>query len=388
MIKEDLLNKINKRKARICVIGLGQVGLPTALTFCKVGFDVTGYDINAKLISDLKIRRSPFEEKDLEELLQFSIDNNRFHPTTDFSLALNDSDVVIVCVSTPLTNEIRPDLSSLKDVCTSLSHNSLSGKLIIIESSIPPTTFEGMILPLLREKNNIGLDSWAVFIPERLTPGHAFLEIETTSRIVGSVDEDSGLLAKSLYQNIVKSEIITTDITVAEISKLVENTYRDVNIAFANEVSLICETYGIDVKELLKVCNSHPRVNVLQPGPGVGGPCLPKDSYLLLNPKKGIEIKSKIISESRRINDSMPLHVVDLVKSALKEEKKDVKGSTIIVLGVAYKANVSDVRYSPAEPIISQLIKSGCDVLVYDPKSKESFEIYGEIRCNNSCDGS
>jgi UDP-N-acetyl-D-mannosaminuronic acid dehydrogenase len=372
MTHTDLLQKISKQDAVVCVIGLGQVGLPTALTFSKEGFNVIGYDVNKTLIANLNLGKSSFEEKNMGNLLTECIRNKKFHATDDLLQAINDSSVVIVCVPTPLTESIKPDLSVLENVCNSISDFSLSGKLIIIESSIPPGTFSGLVLQILEKKNKLGKDFWAAFVPERLAPGQALTEIQTTPRIIGHVDEESGTLAEKLYEKIVKSQIYLTKVQVAEISKLVENTFRDVNIAFANEVSRICEHYGIDVAELIKVCNSHPRVKLLQPGPGVGGPCLPKDPYLLLNPQGMHHIESPLILESRKINDSMPYHVAEIVANALKKQNKNSE-STILILGVTYKADITDVRLSPAKQIISQLVKLGYNVLVYDPNSKETF---------------
>ncbi|HSD05593.1 MAG TPA: nucleotide sugar dehydrogenase, partial [Nitrosopumilaceae archaeon] len=351
----------------------GQVGLPTALTFCKSGFDVIGHDINEKLLSTLNSKKLPFEEDDLDDLLKSSINKDKFHINNNLAESVKNSDVIIICVATPLTNGVRPDLSALENVCKSLSGLSLANKLVIIESSIPPGTFAGYVMPSLGTKYRIGSDFWAAFVPERLAPGQALSEIQTTPRVIGYVDEDSGLLAKTLYEKIVKSQIFLTTAQIAEISKLVENTFRDVNVAFANEVGMICEKYGVDVAELIRVCNSHPRVKLLQPGPGVGGPCLPKDPYLLLNPQGNSQIDSKIILESRKINDSMPYHVVNLVTDALKAQNKKIAESTILVLGIAYKGNVSDTRFSPAKEIISYLLKDGCKVLVFDPKTEESF---------------
>ena len=369
----SLRDKIEKKDAKICVIGLGQVGLPTALTFSNSGYTVIGHDINKSLLSDLSSKKSPFYEPGLDKLLAESVDSKKFLLTDQLADGVEKSDVIIVCVATPITTDIRPNLSYLETVCRSLSQFSLSNKLIIIESSIPPGTFEGLVLPILTQKNKLGMEFWVSFVPERLAPGHAFAEIQTTSRVIGYVDKESGVLAKELYEKIVKGKVLLAPVQVAEISKLVENTYRDVNVALANEVSMICEEYGIDVSELIKICNSHPRVKLLSPGPGVGGPCLPKDPYLLLNPQGKKPITSRIILESRKINDEMPYHVIDLIKDALESKNKTLRDVTVLVLGVAYKANVSDTRLSPAVDIISQLIKNGSTVQVFDPNTKESF---------------
>ncbi|KAG2477578.1 MAG: UDP-N-acetyl-D-mannosamine dehydrogenase [Nitrosopumilales archaeon] len=370
---DSLVKRISSKDAKICVVGLGQVGLPTALTFCESGFDVIGHDINKDLLEKLNSGISPFKESSLEGLLETNVKTNRFHTENHIVKAVENSDIIIVCVPTPITEDARPDLTSLSSVCDSLSQISLKGKMVIIESSIPPGTFERLVFTALNKKNHVGTDCWAVFVPERLAPGQAITEIRTTPRVIGCIDEDSGLIAKSLYEKIVDSEILVTSIKVAEISKLVENTFRDVNVALANEVGLICEKYGIDVKELLNICNSHPRVNLLHPGPGVGGPCLPKDPYLLLNPEGSDPIQSKIILEARKINDYMPIHVIDLISNAIKEQNKRLEEATITVLGVAYKANVSDTRFSPSKEIITNLVKKGCSVFVHDPLTKENF---------------
>jgi len=206
-----------------------------------------------------------------------------------------------------------------------------------------------------------------------LVKKNIFSEIELTPRVIGQTNMESGILVQELYKQIVKADILLTTYQTAEICKLVENTYRDVNIAFANEIGIICEKYGIDFRELSRVCNSHPRVNLHQPGPGVGGPCLPKDPYLLLNPVGAERIESNIIVNARKINDNMPYHVLELIKNALKRSNKDLINTAITILGVTYKANVSDSSYSPAEKIIAELLKMGSKVVINDPKTKENF---------------
>lgn len=366
----SLQNLIEEKSVNIGVIGLGQVGLPTALSFCDVGFSVIGNDLNQSLLQKLSQGESPFEEHGLDNLLKSCIESKKFTIETNFEKTINDSNIVIVCVPTPLGDGIKPDLSALENVCNSLFNLQLNEKLIIIESSIPPGTMETIVLPIIKKINK---DCMIAFVPERLSPGQAFSEIRTTTRIIGYTDKISGELTQLLYGQLVTAEIFLTNVKVAEISKLVENTYRDVNVALANEISFICEKYGIDFLELQKVCNSHPRVNLLDAGPGVGGPCLPKDPYLLLNPSDSNIISSTIIESARKINDSMPNHVVEIVKSGLSRINKSLGDSKITVLGVAYKANVSDVRLSPAKDIISKLVELSNQVIVHDPKSSESF---------------
>ena len=366
--KNSLQNLIETKTAKIGIVGLGQVGLPTALSFCDVGFLVIGHDLNQTLLEKLSKGESPFEELGLSNLLKSCVKTKKLSIEQNFQKTIAESNIVIVCVPTPLGDSIKPDLSALENVCSSLSELSLDEKLVIIESSIPPGTMENIVLPYIQKSK-----CWVAFVPERLSPGQAFSEIKITPRIIGYIDKTSGELAKSLYEKLVTSQIFLTTAKVAEISKLVENTYRDVNVALANEISMICEKYGVDFAELQQVCNSHPRVNLLDAGPGVGGPCLPKDPYLLLNPFNSKTIDSKIIQNARIINDSMPEHVIEITKSALSKFSKDLKNSKVTVLGVSYKANVSDTRLSPAIGIISKLVQSGAQVHVFDPKTDESF---------------
>ena len=373
MNSELIFKKIENFDAKICVIGLGQVGLPTALTFSKAGYHVIGHDTNVKMIEKLNSKICPFQENGLEELLIHQIENEKFTTSIEIESAAEKSDIIIICVPTPLTEKILPDLSALENVCDKLSKIKLENKLIIIESSIPPGTFNGLVLSSLTKNYNKKEEFFSAFVPERLSPGQGLTEISSTPRLIGTQDEKSAKMTKKLYEKIVTSEILTSSVTITEISKLVENTFRDVNVAFANEVGMMCEKYNVDVKELIKVCNSHPRVNVLSPGPGVGGPCLPKDPYLLLNPQNGEKIESKLIMHSREINDFMPNHVVNLLESTLKKFRKQTKNSRVLILGTAYKGNVSDVRLSPAKEIISNLMEQNVSVDVFDPVTKEGF---------------
>ncbi len=379
MSYEQLSEKIQNFQANICVVGLGQVGLPTALTFAKQGYKVYGYDIDKSLTRSLSQKQSLFKEEGINELISMTVENGRFEPSDSLDYCVDKSEIIIICVATPTTNTL-PNLSFLENASKSLGELDLQEKLVIIESSIPPGTFKDFVLPIIAQNSILGKNFWAAYVPERLSPGQALSEIQKTPRIIGDEDGQSAELARSLYQSIVNSEIISTSSKTAELSKLVENTYRDVNIAFANEISLICEKYGTDFVELFRICNSHPRVNLHMAGPGVGGPCLPKDPYLLLNAIKGQKIESKIITESRKINDLMPLHISKLVTNALESQGKSLNDSTVLILGTAYKGNVSDTRLSPSKPIIEDLQQKQCNVLVYEPLAIETF---GAEKINN-----
>ena len=274
---EELRGKIENKKAKICIIGLGQVGLPTALSFANSGFSVTGVDTDEELVNKVNNGIPPFEEENLQEILENSQKNKRFHATTKIEEAIQNSNVIIVCVATPITEDIRPDMTHLKIVCDSLASYNLNKKLILIESSLPPGTFEGLILPSIQKSDEI---CWSCYVPERLVPGRAFSEIKVAPRLIGELNTESGVLAKELYKTIVNAEIVLTTFRVAEISKLVENTYRDVNIALVNELAMIFNKLDIDTEAVIEAAAT--KWNFLPFRPGlVGGHCIGVDPYYL-----------------------------------------------------------------------------------------------------------
>ncbi len=379
------LGKIEERKADVCVVGLGQVGMPTALIFADSGFNVTGYDINEKIVNQMNRGVCHFSEPGINELLKECLEKKRFRASIDFKKTLASSDVVIICVPTPLSAENKPNLDFLADACRTLAKNPLKDKLIVIESSIPPGTTRNLVIPILRKnKYKLDKDFWVVYIPERLAPGKALEEISKNSRIIGSYDAVGAEIARALYKNIIKSDLLITQVDVAETSKLVENTYRDVNIAFSNETAKICEQLGIDVMEVVRVANTHPRVHVHVPGVGVGGPCIPKDPYLLISPYLKLNLDLDVIPRARAVNEAMPLHLVSLTEKALKEGGISFSDATVLCLGVAYKGNVSDTRNTPAEDVVRALLDAGSKVSAYDPFTDETF---GAKKCRNLDEG-
>jgi len=371
---DSLLRRIESRTARITVVGLGYVGLPTALAFAEVGFHVTGVDSDIKRIRLLRAKVSYLKETGVSELLQSQITKGFFSPNDDVLHALSASHVVVVCVQTPLARRGVPNTTFLKRVARSLGHDSPKGKLIIVESTVSPGTVEGTFLKGLQDCSGLicGKDFWLAYCPERVFPGRSMQELRSNPRIVAGFDEKSSLLAKELLRHITSGEIIISNIRAAEIAKLAENTFRDVNIAFANELALICEERKVDVMEVIRLANTHPRVrSIHRPGYGVGGPCLPKDPYLLLWPSKAKRVS--LIRTSREMNDSMPLHSVEIIERALRDDGKSLSDAKIGVLGVTYKGGIDDVRDTPAESLIRSLLKRRAKVKVYDPKTRCTF---------------
>lgn len=351
-------NKVN-------VIGLGYIGLPTALMLAKNGIDVVGTDINEGLIKKLSNNQLTFEEKGLEELFESALENGMSF-TTDYQ----KTDKYIVGVPTPYeadNKKLDPSyvisaINSILDVC-------LDNSIIIVESTISPGTIDKYVRPVIEEKGFIiGEDIHLVHAPERIIPGNMIYELEYNSRTIGSDDDQIGEKVKELYASFCKGDIVLTDIRSAEMSKVVENTFRDVNIAFANELAKICRTDNMDVYEIIRIANMHPRVNILQPGPGVGGHCISVDPWFLVGDYPDL---TNLILSARKINDSMPEHVLERLGSIMQEHGvKDL--NRIGLYGLAYKENVDDTRESPTLQLLDKMQKNlAFGVKVYDPFIKE-----------------
>lgn len=370
-----LLRKIRDRAAKIAVVGLGHVGLTTAVAFARVGFMVIGIDVDEEIVISVSTGKNHLSNSGIDELIRATVGKGLLKATLSYSDGVRCSDVVIICVPTPINHKNKPDLSYLGDACRNVALNMDKGKLIIVESTVPSGTIKGFVVPLLEKLSNLkcGLDFYLSYCPERMAPGEALKEFIENTRIVGGYDEQSTQLTAEFFKAAVKGSILITDFATAEVAKLAENTFRYVNIAFANEFALICECLGVDVKEVIKLANTHPRVNIHFPGSGVGGSCLPKDPYLLIHPARVKGFKSFIIEASRKVNESMPLHVVNMVVKGSHEVGKSIKRTRIAVLGTAYKADVDDSKFSPAESIISELKRLGASVVTYDPYCRESF---------------
>jgi len=374
-VKEKLIDKIRRRKARLAVVGLGHVGLTTATMFADAGFQTLGIDIEREIVEMVSSGRCHTTEPGLDELLRKAVKEGRLEATVNTVQAMKKADVGVVCVQTPVTESKEPDQTYVQDACEAIAQGLSKGKLVVIESTVSPGTTKNLVASTLEKGSGLkcGEDFWLVHCPERIAVGNAIQDFVENVRIVGGFNSESTEVAVELFKMVTKGKILTTDCTSAEIAKVAENTFRDVNIAFANELALVCEQIGVDVMEVVRLANTHPRVNIHKPGCGVGGPCLTKDPYLLLHPVKKRGFRSKIVEPSRELNDYMPDHTVKLVIEALEEVGKDVKASKIAVLGTAYKGEVNDARNSPAERIVHPLMESGGKIIVYDPYCEESF---------------
>jgi UDP-N-acetyl-D-mannosaminuronic acid dehydrogenase len=366
---DKLHEAIERREAKLGVIGLGYVGLPVACSFAQAGFDVTGVDIKEDRVSAINAGRSPIEgeEPGLAALLTSAVASGRLRATTDYR-ALSGANIVLIDVETPVGDDNTPKYRALKAVCRGLGPVLAEGALVIVESTIAPGTIEKVVTPLLEEtsgrKVNKGFHLGAC--PERVMPGKLLANLHSMSRVCGGATPETAEAMVDLYRHIVDAELDTTDPTTAELVKTAENAYRDVQIAFANEVALICEAVGADVWRVRELVNKSPYRQMHLPGAGVGGHCIPKDPWLLAYGAEG-EVPLRLIPAARAVNDHMPMHVADLLKNALAEAGKPLDESRIAVLGYAYLENSDDTRNSPSETLVTHLEELGAETIIHDP---------------------
>lgn len=353
----------------IAIFGLGHIGLPTAALFAKNGFKVRGIDINQNTVDKVNSGISPIMEPGLDELVNEVVDNGNLKATTDASQAVKNSNVMIVIVPTPVDENKCSDLSAVTSACEMISKDLKKDDLVIIESTIPPGTCENIVIPILEKSGlKVSTDFKVAYTPERALPYNTLYEMTHNARVIGGIDSESSKRAVYLYEKITVGEVITVkDLITAEMVKLMENTYRDTNIALANEMALVCDSMGIDAIDAIKAANFHPRVNIHTPGPGVGGHCLSIDPYFIVEMAEEKGNPAKLIKTARDVNEKMPYHVTQIIEKALKEAGKSFNGSIIGILGVAYKGNVADARETPAEPLIKLLSTKGAIVVVNDP---------------------
>ncbi len=368
---------------KVCVLGLGYIGLPTAAVLADHGFQVHGVDVNEEAIGLINQGKTHIFEPDLDRKVKSAVDSGLLSA----SVAPDYSDVFIIAVPTPFKENHKPNLGYIEAATKSIAPYIKPGNLIILESTSPVGTTEMIkewILEERRDLNTITNNINRIFIshcPERVLPGKILEEIISNDRIVGGVDEESTEITAVFYSTFVNGEILKTNARTAEMSKLTENSFRDVNIAFANELSMICDEIGIDVWELIQLANHHPRVNILQPGPGVGGHCIAVDPWFIVDksPKT-----SQLIHTARKVNDLKPHYVVEKIKEAIMS----IDNPTIACLGLSFKANIDDLRESPAIEIVKELSAYYKKIYVAEPHINElpAFMMDNNIQLINTED--
>lgn len=351
---------MNKKK--ICVMGLGYIGLPTSAMFATHGCKVIGVDVNEKVVDALNRGEITIEEPYLDIMVQAAVRSGNLIADTK----PHEADAFIIAVPTPITEEKKADMSCVIAATETIVPYLRKGNIVILESTSPTGTVEKLIVPILEKSGfKIGEELYVGHSPERVLPGKILWELVNNNRIVGGINRISAEKIRDLYKIFVNGEIFLTTATTAEMCKLMENTFRDVNIALANELAKICENIGINAWEVIELANKHPRVNIHQPGPGVGGHCLAVDPWFIVEKNPDI---AKIIELSRKTNDSMPKHVLNRIDEILKDIKRTKK---ISILGITYKPNIDDMRESPIIELIDLMDeRDDYEVSVYDPYVK------------------
>ncbi len=364
---KELIEKITSKRVQVGIVGMGYVGLPLALRFLQVGIDVTGFDVDPEKVSMLKEGKSYIEHISAEPI-QAGMDSGKFHPTTDFSAA-SAVDVLMLCVPTPLDKHREPDLSYVVSSLNSLLDHLQKGQMLILESTTYPCTTEEVIAPEVEKKGfTIGKDFFCVYSPEREDPGNPDFETRTIPKVVGGLTAECGEAGVALYEQIIDQVVPVTSTRVAEMTKILENTFRAVNIALVNELKLVAEGMGVDIFEVIRAASTKPFGYMpFYPGPGLGGHCIPIDPFYLTWKAREYGLSARFIELAGEVNTAMPDYVITVINNALNTREKSLKGSRILILGVAYKKNVDDMRESPSLNIIQKLEEKGAQVDYSDP---------------------
>ena len=385
---EEVKKSLYSKNLRVCVVGIGRIGLPTALSFAKSGLTTIGVDINESLVEMINSDNFPLkDEPGYEEIFHTVISEKKFSATTNIEEGVSNSNLILLSLPTPMDENNIPDYSALKSVASQLSQFLKPNSLVIVESTIEPGFIEDEMISMItnNEKLTVENNFFIGVCPENANPGEILHDFTNLPRLVGGINENISKIIKLIYNFVFGVELIEMpDCKTANAVKLTTNVFRDINIAFISELSLMFEKLGIDTMKVLEAAKKKYNFQIHYPGAGVGGPCLPINSYQFLNTAKRIGLELNIIESSRKINEKMPEHVVQLLLDGFKENDKPIKDSHILLLGVSYKPNVKDIQLTPAEHIIKKLQDLGAIVHIYDPYfiSQNIFDIHTEKNLN------
>ena len=363
----SLINKINDRSAKIGVIGLGYVGLPLAIEFVKTGYQVVGIDVDENKINFIKKGENYIKDVNNDDLKN-AVKSNNLIATSKYD-SVDKLDAISICVPTPLNKEKNPDISFIVSVMEKIKNHLHPNMIIILESTTYPGSTRELILPYIKRDNLIlGKNIYLCFSPERIDPGNKVYNTSNTPKIIGGVTKQCSETGKKLYSTIINEVFIVSSPETAEMVKLLENTFRAINIGLANEVAIMCEKLEVNAWEVIDAAATKPfGFMKFTPGPGLGGHCIPIDPHYLSWKLKTLDYDARFIKLAGEINTQMPKHIIELVGLSLNEFHKSINGSKILVLGTAYKKDINDIRESPALDIIQLLIKGGAKVDYYDP---------------------
>jgi len=377
---EDVQNSLNSKTLKVCVVGIGRIGLPTALSFAKSGLETVGVDINENLVQNINAGKFPLkDEPGYDKIFDEVIKNKKFSVTTDIENAVPNSDLILLSLPTPMDENNVPDYSALRNVAMKLSEVLSPNSLVIVESTIEPGFIEDDMISLISTSGRLKINEnfFIGVCPENANPGEILHDFTNLPRLVGGINKNITKIIKSIYNFVFSVELVEMpNCKTANAVKLTTNVFRDINIAFISELSLMFEKLGIDTNVVLEAAKKKYNFQVHYPGSGVGGPCLPINSYQFLNTAKRTGSNLSIIESGRKINESMPEHVIKLTLDAFEECNKSIQGTTILILGISYKPNVKDIQLTPAEIIIKKLQKLGANIRIYDPYFKTT-DVFG-----------
>ena len=381
---EDVRKSLDSKTLRVCVIGIGRIGLPTALSFAKSGLQTIGVDINENLVQNINSGKFPLkDEPGYNEIFDDVIKNKKFSATTNIEEVVSNSDLILLSLPTPMDENNIPDYSALRNVATKLSEILSPKSLVIVESTIEPGFIEDEMVSIISKSGRLEIEKnfFIGVCPENANPGEILHDFTNLPRLVGGINHNITKIIKTIYKFVFSVELVEmSDCKTANAVKLTTNVFRDINIAFVSELSLMFDKLGIDTIKVLEAAKKKYNFQVHYPGAGVGGPCLPINSYQLLNTGKRTGSKLSIIEAGRKINENMPERVIELTSDAFKECKKSIGNSEILILGVSYKPDVKDIQLSPAGHIIRKLQDLGANIHIYDPyfSSSQVFGITSE----------
>ncbi|MEM3008241.1 MAG: nucleotide sugar dehydrogenase [Candidatus Nitrosotenuis sp.] len=390
MDQAELVQSIQAGKLRVCVIGIGRIGLPTALSFANSGLPTVGVDINSQLVSMINAGEFPLkDEPGYDSIFENVLREKKFSATTKIEEGVPPADVVLLSLPTPMDEKNIPNYFALKSVGGQLNKLLTVGSLVIVESTVEPGFIEDELIPIIEGDGRLkaGKNFGIGVCPETANPGQILNDFERLPRLVGATDDKTAGIITKIYRHVFTVDLIhMPDCKTANAVKLATNVFRDINIAFVNELAILFEKIGIDIMKVLEAAKTKYNFQVHYPGAGVGGPCLPVNSYQMLNLAKKVDNNLlKIVKAARIVNESMPEHVVGLLDDGFSETEKKIEGSNILILGVSYKPDVKDIQLSPAKHIIDKLKEKNAKLKIYDPYFKAS-EVFGIKTENNFVD--
>jgi nucleotide sugar dehydrogenase len=377
---EDVLESINSKSLKVCIVGIGRIGLPTALSFAKSGLKTIGVDINENLIKTINSGNFPLkDEPGYDEIFEDVIKNKSFSVTSKIEDAVPNSDLVVLSLPTPMDENNIPDYSSLRNVATRLSTLLSPNSLVIVESTIEPGFIEDEMVSIISDSSRLIVENnfFIGVCPENANPGEILHDFTHLPRLVGGINQNITKIITMIYKYVFSVDLIEMEnCKTANAVKLTTNVFRDINIAFVSELALMFEKLGIDTMKVLEAAKAKYNFQIHYPGAGVGGPCLPINSYQLLNTARRTGVKLSIVESGRMINESMPDHVIKITLDAFNECKKSIEKSKILIMGISYKPNVKDIQLTPAKDIIKKFQNLGSLVHIYDPFF-HSTEVFG-----------